>query len=88
MNEVTSETLNQVRKSNTEYFSSLKSALVQDIMSMNEVQNKISMKRKEIIEKHKEKYSVWFASDGYWKTRLPDGSPKGKLVKRRNEKEL
>ena len=88
LNEVTSEALNQVRKSNTKYFSSLKSALAQGIMSMNEVQNKISMKRKEIIEKHKEKYSVWFASDGYWKTKLPDGSPKGKLVKRRNKEEL
>ena len=88
MNETTSDVLNQVRKSNTEYFSSLKSALTQGIMNMNEVQNKISMKRKEIIEKHKEKYSVWFASDGYWKTRLPDGRPKGKLVKRRNKEEL
>lgn len=46
------------------------------------------MKRKEIIEKHKEKYSVWFASDNYWKTRLPDGSPKGRLIKRRNEQDL
>ena len=58
LNEVTSDVLNQVRKSNTEYFSSLNSALAQGIMNMNEVQNKISMKRKEIIEEHEKSWRL------------------------------
>ena len=86
MNEVTSDVLNQVRKSNTEYFSSLNSALAQGIMNMNEVQNKISMKRKEIIEEHEKKRSIWQATDGRWKTKLPIG--KGKIIAKSNLEDL
>ena len=82
MNTDISDVLNQVRKSNTEYFSSLKSALAQGIINEDEVQKKISMKRKDIIKKHEEKYSVWQGKgkDNRWRTYLPDGSPKGKPV--------
>lgn len=82
MNTDISDVLNQVRKSNTEYFSSLKSALTQGIINEDEVQKKISMKRKDIIKKHEEKYSVWQGKgkDNRWRTYLPDGSPKGKPV--------
>lgn len=86
LNEVTSEALNQVRKSNTEYFSSLKSALAQGIMNEDEVQKKISMKRKDIIKKHEEKYSIWQGEgkDTRWKTRLPNG----KLIAKTQRQDL
>ncbi len=38
------------------------------------------MKRDTILKQHKEKYKVWQADDGRWKTKLPDGSKYGKLV--------
>ena len=85
---ITSSILDDIRKSNSSYFSSLQSAFLQGIITLSEVQAKTNMKREEIIKKHKDNYSVWLAKDNYWKTRLPDGSPKGKMVKRRNEKDL
>lgn len=75
MNTDISDVLNQVRKSNTEYFSSLNSALAQGIMNKDEVQTKISMKRKDIIKKHEANFSIWQGEgkDNRWKTRLPNG---------------
>ncbi len=85
---ITSVELNQLRKTNSSFFSSLQSAFLQGIITSSEVQEKTHMKKEEIIKKHTDNYSVWLAKDNYWKTRLPDGSPKGKMVKRRNEKDL
>ncbi len=52
-----------------------------DILSLDELKYKLQMKTKEIISKHKEKYSIWQASDSRWKTKLPDSSkPEGKRV--------
>lgn len=39
-----------------------------------------TMKREKILKQHKEKYKVWQASDGRYKTKLPDGSKYGKLI--------
>lgn len=62
----------------------------QGIMDENEVQNKIDMKREEIIRLHEEKHKIsqGKGSDKRWFTRLPDGSSKGKLVKRKNLQDL
>lgn len=57
-------------------------------MNENEAQNKPDMKREEIIHLHEEKHKIYQGkgSDERWFTRLPDGSSKGKLVKRKNLK--
>ena len=39
-----------------------------------------TMKREKILKQHDEKYGVWKATDGRYKTKLPDGSKYGKLV--------
>lgn len=44
---------------------------------LNEVEN---MRRDTILKQHREKYKVWQADDGRWKTKLPNGSKYGKLV--------
>ena len=50
-----------------------------DIIPVDGLKNNLNMKKKEIIAKHKEKFSIWQASDGRWRTKLPDPSkPKGK----------
>lgn len=43
-----------------------------DIIPVDGLKNNLNMKKKEIIAKHKEKFSIWQASDGRWKTKLPD----------------
>ena len=60
-----------------------------DIISEDELEQKVAMTRKEIIEKHKEKYPIWLATDGRWKTRIPDDKNKyGKIIARKDEQSL
>ena len=60
------------------------------ILSFDELAAKISMKEKEILEKHREKYKIWLSSDGRWKTRVPDSSKErgAKLIARSTEESL
>ena len=87
---ITSVELNQLRKTNSSFFSSLQSAFLQGIITSSEVQEKTHMKKEEIIKKHTDNYSVWQGngSDKRWKTRLPDGSSNGKLIAKSSEKAL
>ena len=46
------------------------------------------MKREKILLNHTEKYKIWLADDGRWKTKIPDGSKYGKLVARATKENL
>lgn len=60
------------------------------ILSYDELAAKISMKKKEIVGKHKEKYRIWLSSDGRWKTRVPDKTTDrgARLIARSTEESL
>ena len=79
---ITSVELNQLRKTNSSFFSSLQSAFLQGIITSSEVQEKTHMKKEEIIKKHEENHRISQGNgkDKRWHTYLPDGSPKGKLI--------
>lgn len=61
-----------------------------NIISIDELESKLHMKKKEIIEKHKEKYNIWKATDGRWKTKVPDITKKAgvKLIAKSTEDDL
>lgn len=53
----------------------LKKALSQGIINLDEVQSMVNiMERERILQQHK--YDIWLASDGRWKTYLPDETKK------------
>ena len=45
-----------------------------DILNEDELKSKLLMREKEIIAKHKQKYPIWKATDGRWRTYVPDPS--------------
>ena len=79
---ITSSVLDDIRKTNSSFFSSLQSAFLQGIITSSEVQEKTHMKKEEILEKHQENHRISQGNgkDKRWHTYLPDGSPKGKLI--------
>lgn len=79
---ITSSVLDDIRKTNSSFFSSLQSAFLQGIITSSEVQEKTNMKKEEIIKKHEENHRISQGNgkDKRWHTYLPDGSPKGKLI--------
>ena len=53
------------------------------MISKNDVLKELElMRREKILLQHTEKYKIWLADDGRWKTKIPDGSKYGKLVDR------
>lgn len=60
------------------------------IFSLDELETKLDMKKKEIIEKHKEQYNIWQATDGRWKTKVPDSTKKNgeRLLAKSKEEDL
>ncbi|MDY4818151.1 MAG: hypothetical protein SO186_09535, partial [Lachnospiraceae bacterium] len=59
------------------------------MISKNDVLKELElMKREKILLKHTEKYKIWLADDGRWKTKIPDGSKYGKLVARASKENL
>ena len=51
------------------------------MISKNDVLNELELMRREnILLQHTDKYKIWLADDGRWKTKIPDGSKYGKLV--------
>ena len=51
------------------------------MISKNDVLKELElMRREKILLQHTEKYKIWLADDGRWKTKIPDGSKYGKLV--------
>ena len=59
------------------------------MISKNDVLKELElMKREKILLKHTEKYKIWLADDGRWKTKIPDGSKYGKLVARATKENL
>ena len=79
---ITSSVLDDIRKTNSSFFSSLQSAFLQGIITSSEVQEKKHMKKEEILKKHEENHRISQGNgkDKRWHTYLPDGSPKGKLI--------
>ena len=56
----------------------LKSCVASGIIDLNEVRNQNNaMKRIEILKAHEEFCKVWQATDGRWKTKIPDATKKG-----------
>ena len=56
----------------------LKSCVASGIIDLNEVRNKnTAMKKTEILIAHEEYCKIWQASDGRWKTKIPDATKKG-----------
>ena len=50
-------------------------------LNMDDVLKKMNdMRRDKILKQHKEKYNVWLASDGRWKTKLPTDTGKDILI--------
>ncbi len=68
----------RIRKTNSGYFDRLRRNEEDGIMTSGEVQEKIDMKRNEIITEHEKYHKISQGSDGRWRTRLPDGSNNGK----------
>ncbi len=59
------------------------------MLSKNDVLKELElMRREKILLKHTEKYKIWLADDGRWKTKIPDGSKYGKLVARATKENL
>ncbi|MCF2641472.1 MAG: tyrosine-type recombinase/integrase [Roseburia sp.] len=59
------------------------------MISKNDVLKELElMRREKILLKHTEKYKIWLADDGRWKTKIPDGSKYGKLVARATKENL
>lgn len=57
-----------------------------NIIDLAYVQEQIEMKKnEEILKRHP--YRIWLASDGYWKTYLPNRDGGKSLVKKKKEKE-
>lgn len=44
------------------------------ILSLDELNEKLIMRKKEIVAKHQEKYPIWLATDIRWKTKVPDST--------------
>lgn len=69
-------------------------ALINDadyaIFTLDELEKKLEMKKKEIIEYHEVNYSIWQASDGRWKTKVPDSTKKTgvRLIAKSKEQDL
>ncbi len=64
-------------------------ALQNGMIDLSYVQDKMEMsKRQNLLKKHQ--YNIWQASDGYWKTYIPDETKeqKRKLVKKKELKDL
>lgn len=81
--------LEKIRKENTKFFEDLKNAYESNIISPDEVQKKITLKREKIIKKHAENHSIWQGCTNHrWYTYLPDGSPKGRKVAKTNLEDL
>ncbi len=80
--------LENIRKKNSNYFNSLRQGQDQGILTSGEVLLKCTMKKEQIIKDHEAHHSIFLASDGRWKTRLPDGNGKGKLIAKRNKADL
>lgn len=68
----------------------LKNDTVCTIFTLDELEKKLEMKKKEIIEQHTQKYNIWQASDGRWKTKVPDSTKDSgeKLIAKRKEQDL
>lgn len=59
------------------------------MISKNDVLKELElMRREKILLQHTEKYKIWLADDGRWKTKIPDGSKYGKLVARASKENL
>lgn len=55
----------------------LKNAIDHGILDIDEVRNRNDiMKRKDILIEHKKFCNIWLATDGRWKTKIPDESKK------------
>lgn len=80
--------LNKLRQENATYINLLYENEENGILSSNEVQNKIRMKIKEIIEAHEKYHKITQGKDGRWRTRLPDGTPKGKQIAKTRREDL
>lgn len=67
----------------------MKFAAKNNIISLSSIEREIEMKKKEMyLNMHH--YKIWQASDGYWKTKLPQGQDGKytKLVKKKNKEDL
>lgn len=66
------------------------SAKYDTIISRDELNLKFEMTKKEIIKKHESQYSIWLASDGRWKTKVPDETKKSgyRLIAKSNQTTL
>lgn len=59
------------------------------MISKNDVLKELElMRREKILLQHTEKYKIWLADDGRWKTKIPDGSKYWKLVARATKENL
>ncbi len=74
------ERIEKFRKTNFEYFEGLYHSMLYGKISMQEGQEKILMKREDIIQEHLKKHRIskGKGNDKRWHTRLPDGSDNGK----------
>lgn len=65
----------------------LKYAIENGIIDLNTIQAEVEMnERKKYLEMHEHK--IWLASDGYWKTFLPDSEKGRRVVKRKTKEEI
>lgn len=82
--------IERIRMTNFEYFEGLSHAVLCGTITLQEGQEKISMKRKEIIQEHlkNHKISQGNGNDKRWSTILPDGSEKGKRIKAQTREAL
>lgn len=59
------------------------------ILSENDVLEELQLMRKEaILSNHIKKYKIWQATDGRWKTKVPNGAKYGKLIARNTKENL
>ncbi len=81
---ITKDEIKALRRDYADYSEYLRGSFEHGIISLNEMQERTCMKRKEIVKKHEEHYSVWQGSgnDNRWITRLPDGR---KVAKKNHE---
>ncbi len=82
-------TLEEFRKANSAFFNNLRQVQEQGILTESEMLEKSTLKKEEIIKEHEKYHKITYApKDNRWKTYLPDGSPKGKLIAKTRREDL
>ncbi len=85
---MSTEELNEIRKENSSYFRSLQFGQEQGILSESEMLAKSTLKKEQIITEHEKRHKISQGPDGRWRTYLPNGTPKGKLIAKKKREDL